>query len=272
MTFGKEIQKYFTDTIIKCAFFEGIDKTGKIIDHIEIKGNIFNQIDLSLKFVARNIRKSARINSQTGRREEQYELPILAIREAVANAVAHRDYRISSHIDIMIFDDRIEIWSPGELPLNIKISDLFKKHISVLRNPTIAEILFLSGYIERWGSGIEKMNKSMQIYELPIPTYKEITGNFVVIFKRKEVGISEQVGEQVSEQVGEQVISILKFCYVPHSKSEILKHLNLSNVYLNYKRKIYPLIKQRLLKMTIPEKPRSSKQKYIITEKGKHIK
>ncbi len=109
------------------------------------------------------------------------------------------------------------------------------------------------------------MNKLMQIYELPIPIYKEITGNFVVIFKRKEV----EIGEQVSEQVSEQVISILKFCYVPHSKSEILKHLNLSNVYLNYKRKIYPLIKQGLLKMTIPEKPRSSKQKYVVTEKGK---
>ncbi|MCK4524439.1 putative DNA binding domain-containing protein [candidate division WOR-3 bacterium] len=264
MTFGKEIQKYFTDTIIKCAFFEGVDKTGKIIDHIEIKDNVFIQIDLSLKFIVRNIRKFAQINSQTGRREEQYELPILAIREAVANAVAHRDYRIPSHIDIMIFDDRIEIWSPGGLPLNIKISDLLKKHISVLRNPTIAEILFLSGYIERWGSGIEKMNQLMQTFKLPIPIYKEIAGNFVVIFKRKKVGVSEQVSEQV--------ISILKFCYIPRSKSEILKYLNLADVYLNYKRKIFPLIEKGILKMTIPEKPRSSKQKYIITEKGKQIK
>ena len=263
ITFGREIQKYFANIIVKCALFEGIDKTDKILDHVEIKDNIFNQIDYAEKFILRNIRKSAWINPQTGRREEQYELPYLAIREAIANAVAHRDYRISSHIDVAIFDDRIEVWSPGGLPLGIRMEDLFKKHISVLRNSTIAEVLFLSGYIERWGTGIDKMNKLMQEQQLPTPEYKEISGNFVVIFKRKKI--------QVGEQVGEQVLSVLKFCNLPMSKKEILKHLKLSNVYLNYKRNIYPLVVNGFLKMLIPDKPQSSKQKYVITEKGKQL-
>ena len=263
ITFGREIQKYFANIIVKCALFEGIDKTDKILDHVEIKDNIFNQIDYAEKFILRNIRKSAWINPQTGRREEQYELPYLAIREAIANAVAHRDYRISSHIDVAIFDDRIEVWSPGGLPLGIRMEDLFKKHISVLRNSTIAEVLFLSGYIERWGTGIDKMNKLMQEQQLPTPEYKEISGNFVVIFKRKKI--------QVGEQVGEQVLSVLKFCNLPMSKKEILKHLKLSNVYLNYKRNIYPLVVNGFLKMLIPDKPQSSKQKYVITEKGRQL-
>jgi predicted HTH transcriptional regulator len=71
MAFGREIQKYFPETI-KCALFEGIDKTGRILDHIEIKDNIFNQIDYAENFILRNIRKSAWINPQTGRRKEKY--------------------------------------------------------------------------------------------------------------------------------------------------------------------------------------------------------
>jgi len=277
VAFGREIQRYLPDTIVKCALFEGIDKTGRILDHIEIKDNIFNQINYTENFILRNIRKSAWISPQTGHREEQYELPYLAIREAIANAVAHRDYRVPSHTDVAVFDDRVEVWSPGGLPLGIKMKDLFKKHISVLRNPTIAEVLFLAGYIERWGTGIDKMNRLMQEYGLSMPEYEEISGNFVVIFRRKTKvvpdlsRIDEQVSEQVGEQVSEQVFSILKFCSLPRTKKEILKHLDLSNVYLNYKRNIYPLVENELLKMTIPDKPQSSKQRYVITERGREV-
>ena len=143
-----------------------------------------------------------------------------------------------------------------------------------MRNPAIAEVLFLAGYIERWGTGIDKMNKLMQDYELSIPEYDEISGNFVVTFRRKEIAPKiKHRTESVPglSQVGEQVFSILKFCSLPRAKKEILKHLNLSNVYLNYKRKIYPLVKNGLLKMTIPEKPQSSKQRYVIAEKGEQI-
>lgn len=85
-----------------------------------------------------------------------------------------------------IFDDRVEVWSAGELPVGIKMKDLFKKHKSVLRNSTIAEVLFLAGYVERWGSGIDKMNNLMKKQGLSIPKYEEVSGNFVVIFRRKK--------------------------------------------------------------------------------------
>ncbi|MCK4859628.1 MAG: putative DNA binding domain-containing protein [Candidatus Omnitrophica bacterium] len=280
MAFGKEIQSYFPDTIIKCALFEGIDKTRRILDHIEIKDNIFNQIDYAENFILRNIRKSAWINPQTGRREEQYELPYLAIREAIANAVAHRDYRISSHIDVAIFDDRVEVWSPGGLSLGMKMKDLLKKHISVLRNPLIAEVLFLARYIERWGTGIDKMNRLMQEYILSIPKYEEISGNFVIIFRRKEIGakedaqiktqVAEQVAEQVTEQVTEQVRKLLSICKKePLSSKELMLKLGLLHrptFLYNY---LKPAIEAKLIIMTIPDKPQSSKQKYVISEKGK---
>lgn len=67
----------------------------------------------------------------------------------------------------------------------VKLQDILKKRLSVLRNPSIAEILFLSGYIERWGSGIKKMNRLMKEYKLPEPQYEELSGNFLVTFKKK---------------------------------------------------------------------------------------
>ncbi len=286
MAFGKGVQRYIPDSIVKCALFEGTDKTGRILDHIEIKDNIFNQIDSAENFILRNIRKSAWINPQTGRREDKYELPYLAIREAIANAVAHRDYRIPSHIDVAIFDDRVEVWSPGELPLGIKMKDLFKKHKSVLRNPAIAEVLFLVGYIERWGTGIDKMNRLMQEYGFSVPEYDEISGSFVVAFKRKEmkakesVQVSEQVKAQVEAQVKAQVEAqveltkthqkiLLECLNKPISKKEVAIKLGHRSVSGSLKKAIVFLLGQKLVNYTIPDKPQSSKQKYAITEKGK---
>ena len=278
MAFGKEIQGYFPDTIVKCALFEGIDKTGRILDYTEIKNNIFSQIDYAENFILRNIRKSAWINPQTGRREERYELPYLAIREAIANAVAHRDYRVPSHIDVAIFDDRVEVWSPGELPLGIKIKDLFRKHVSVLRNPAIAEVLFLAGYIERWGTGIDKMNKLMQDYGLSIPEYDEISGNFVVTFKRKEIGAKvkheTKVVPSLSQVCPKSVpsdiaIRILRKAQTIAAITELMKLVGQTNRTRFRKQILKPLIEAELIAMTIPDKPQSSKQRYIITEKGR---
>ena len=280
MAFGKEIQRYFPDTIVKCALFEGIDKTGRILDHIEIKDNIFNQIDYAENFILRNIRKSAWINPQTARREDQYELPYLAIREAIANAVAHRDYRISSHIDVAIFDDRAEVWSPGELPLGIKIKDLFEKHISILRNPAMAEVLFLAGYIERWGTGIDKMNKLMQEYGLPIPEYEEISGNFVVSFRRKEIGNEVKLGTKIVPGLSQVcpksvpsniTVRVLQKAQTVIAITELMNSVEQTNRTRFRKQVLNPLIKAELIAMTIPDKPQSSKQRYVITGKGRRV-
>lgn len=172
-----------------CAFanvgegtiYFGITDAGTIVGQ--------NVSDATIKrgeqFVLRNIKKSAWINPNTGRREEQYEIPYLAIREAIANAVAHRDYKSPGNVDIAIFDDRIEVWSPGRLPSGISIFNIrSEKSFSLPRNPVISEALFLAGYIEKWGTGINKMNRLMQERDLPLPEYDEIGDNFVVVFKR----------------------------------------------------------------------------------------
>ncbi|MEA2082246.1 MAG: putative DNA binding domain-containing protein [Elusimicrobiota bacterium] len=281
LAFGKKIQKHFPDIILKCAVFEGADKTGRILDHIEINANAFRQIDYAENFILRNIRKAAWINPQTGRREERYELPYLAIREAVANAVAHRDYRIPSHIDIAIFDNRIEIWSPGALPFGIEIKELSKGHLSVLRNPAVAELLFLAGYIERWGTGIDKMNKMMRDYGLFSPEYKEIAGNFVVIFQRKSRRKKTQVSSGKRRSSTVQVASkyrpstvqvkIIVFCKKPKHRDEIQQYTGFKHRGHFRANILKPIIENGLIKMTIQERPNSPKQKYVITKKGTRV-
>jgi ATP-dependent DNA helicase RecG len=184
LAFGKDITKFLPTAFTKCAVFEGLNKTGRMLDHHDIKTNVFAQLNRAENFVLRNIRKQAEVNPATGRRESRYEVPYRAIREAIANAVAHRDYRLASTIDVAIFDDRIEIWSPGELPQGMTLEQLHVPHRSVLRNSTLAELLYLTRYIERWGTGIQNMKEWMAGHGLPEPEFV-ITGHSIVtVLKR----------------------------------------------------------------------------------------
>jgi len=184
LAFGHRLPKFFSVAYTQCAVFEGLDKTGRMLDHLNIKGDVFSQIDQAENFVLRNIRKEAEVNNETGRRESHYEVPYRAIREAIANAVAHRDYRISSAVDVAIFDDRIEIWSPGELPQGMTLEKLNQPHKSVLRNGTIAELLYLVRYIEKWGTGIQNIKDWMADYKLPKPTVTVSGQDFIITLKR----------------------------------------------------------------------------------------
>ncbi len=192
LAFGNDIPKYNPTAFIKCAVFEGLDKTGRMLDHLDIKSDIFSQIDQAENFVLRNIRKHAEVNNETGRRESRYEIPYRTIREAIANAIAHRDYRISSTIDVAIFDDRIEIWSPGNLPDGITIDTLYQPHKSILRNSTIAELLYLVRYIERWGTGFQNMKKWMLEYGLPEPEVR-IHQQTTIVTLQRETMVTEEV-------------------------------------------------------------------------------
>lgn len=182
--FGKDIQRYMPEALVKCGIFEGKDKSHTILKYEDYKTNIFEQIASVQQFFINHFRKEYVINPKTGQREGVYEWPLLAIREAIANAIAHSDYMISGHADIAVFDDRVEIWSPGRLPEGITLADLNKRHKSVLRNPAIAEMLYFTGYVERWGSGIQTMSRLMKEADLPEPVYEEIGSNFVVIFNK----------------------------------------------------------------------------------------
>ena len=147
---------------------------------------------------------------------------------------------------------------------------------SVRRNPFIADLLHRIGLIEKAGTGIRRMIEDTKKHKCPEPKFT-VNGFFTATFwPNVEIArkVTPQVTEQVSEQVGEQVseqVTILKFCSTPKQKQEILARLRLSPVYLNFKRHIQPLVEQGFLEMTIPDKPRSSKQRYRTTDLGRKV-
>lgn len=202
MGFGENIQRYYPNALLKCAVFDGINKVGAIKAEKVIESNIFEQIAGAQQFFLNNTKETSYIDEESAQRKWKYTWPLLALREAISNAVAHRDYTIASHIDVALFDDRLEISSPGLLPSGITLKELERPHKSKLRNPLIAKLLYLTGYIERWGSGTEKMIQMMKDEGLPIPEYSEQTDSFTVTFYKKDtvqvVGEGGQIGGQIN--------------------------------------------------------------------------
>jgi ATP-dependent DNA helicase RecG len=276
--FAKDVRHFFSQSYITCLLAKGIDKVN-ILDRKDFAEGLVSDIEESLRFIERNTRTGYRIEKL--RREDVPEYPMRALREAITNAVMHRDYfETGANVFVEIYDDRIEISNPGGLPRGLNREELGTR--SVRRNPLIADLLHRVALIEKAGTGIRRMIEDARKHKCPEPKFK-VNGFFTATFwPNAEIAhkvtpqvageISEQVTGQVGEQVGEQVneqVRILKFCSTPKQKQEILALLGLRPVYLNFKRHIQPLVKQGVLEMTIPDKPRSSKQRYRTTDLGR---
>lgn len=198
LLFGRTAQSRLTQAQIHCGRFKG---ETTVIDDRMITGTVIEQVDEAMDFILKNINVEFVMTGMPAR-EEIWDYPLEALREAVINAVCHRDYTISSNVEIRIYDDRLVVWSPGGLPPGITMDDLYKPHSSVLRNKGIAGILYDLGLIERWGSGIDKMRKTCLGAGLPEPVFEEYQG-FRVTFRRdrftedfmQEMGLNErQIG------------------------------------------------------------------------------
>jgi ATP-dependent DNA helicase RecG len=121
-----------------------------------------------------------------------------AIREAIINAICHRDYEMQSNVQIRIFDDRIEVWGCGPLPEPLTLEDLKKKHRSILRNPLIGRCFFLIKYIEEWGTGTNRIVEWCLKYGLPEPIFEEASGSLVVTLRKYRV--SDEDLEKLNER------------------------------------------------------------------------
>ena len=187
LIFGKIHQKYFIQSEVRCARFKRIKAIKPFIDMKVIGGSVYEQIDQTEKFVLFNIKKSAWIQPVKIERQEKWEYPPDAIREAITNAIAHRDYNSSANVHISIYDDRVEVWNPGRLPQPLTPDDLKREHKSIPINPSLANLLFLIKYIERWGTGTNDIIKQCKEYELPEPVFKEAAAGFTVILRKLHI-------------------------------------------------------------------------------------
>ncbi len=190
LLFGKNPQDSFTQAGVKCIRFKGTDVTADMLDFKEIEGDLFTQIDEAEKFIFSNISLKTWIEDRKLERQEKWEYPPKAIREALANAIVHRDYRSSGKVQVRIFDDRIEFWNPGKLPTGWTVQTLKEEHTSEPFNPLLARMFFWVRLIEGVGTGTNKIINRCKEWGLPEPEFSS-KENRVMLRFRKDIYTEE---------------------------------------------------------------------------------
>ena len=170
LLFGRDPQGPFPQAVIRARATRG-----GVEDSRSIEGGLFQQIEEAVAFVARNLRTRA-IRSGIVR-EDRQELPLAAVREVVANAVAHRDYRSVAPIQLRLTDEALTLWNPGQLPPPLTPASLREDHPSIPPNPHIARALYLAGYIEEWGTGTLRVIEALRDAGNPPPLFESTAGD-----------------------------------------------------------------------------------------------
>ena len=182
------------EQLINWKILKGTDRA-MFLDKREFTGPIYTQIEEAVDFVLRNIRLGATIDGLV--RKEKYELPPEAIREMIINAHCHRNLLDESCIQVAVYDDRLEVTSPGGLYNGLTYEEVMNGH-SKIRNKGIANIFSQMGLVEAWGSGIKRILNAAEEYGLPRPRFQEFDNMFRVEVFRNSFPMTnekESIGE-----------------------------------------------------------------------------
>ena len=212
----------FNRYIIRCVRYKGSSVSSDIIDKADIDGTLDEQIDNMEKFILRNIKKSAKIIGT--KRIEKYEYSKKAIREIIANAVIHRDYKIiETYTQINVFEDRIDIFNPGCLPPGVTVENI--KDAQVSRNVIVAARLKELDYLEEYGRGINIVFNKMEEWNLLPPIFKNTSNSFKVILMGEKLSSLNKVQIEIWTYLTENNKITAKECE---------KNLNFSRKTINY--------------------------------------
>jgi predicted HTH transcriptional regulator len=169
--FGKNPHRFFLQAEVKCLQFSGTEVKKPFINYQVYSGNLFEQVDKARAFVLDAIKFPVIQERGSARFRRPFEIPEFAIQEAIVNAVAHRNYNVTSGVQVMVFTDRVEVWNSGSLPPELSIEDLKKPHTSFPANPLIANALYLADYAQRAGSGTLEMIEQCRAQGAPEPEF-----------------------------------------------------------------------------------------------------
>ena len=180
--FGKQFLPSHPQCQMRMARFKGTTKV-EFLDNRQIYGNGFALLTEAMIFLQRHLPVAGRIQPGLFERVDEPLFPLVALREALVNAVCHRDYaNPGGAISLAIYDDRLEIWSDGTLPFGLKVQDLKTDHTSRPRNPLIADAFFRRGFVERWGRGTQLIVELCVQAGHPEPEFVEQAGAVGVRF------------------------------------------------------------------------------------------
>ena len=178
LLFGRDPQKFMPAAEIRCMHFHGTEIQRPVPFYRIFKGTLFEQVDNAVDFVMSKLNRSVGTRSESAQAPVRYEIPHDVIREAVVNAIAHRDYTSAGAVQVSVFADRVEVWNPGTLTPPLTPESLRQPHGSIARNPRICEALFLARYIEKYGTGTLMMIRESLAHELPEPDFVQRGGEF----------------------------------------------------------------------------------------------
>lgn len=258
MTLSKYPQGYFPQLCITAVSLPGTEQGTvgsdgeRFIDNKRITGVIPDMLEEAVEFVRKNSRTKTIIDDN-GHRADKSEYPIKAVREAILNALVHRDYNIHTEnvpIRIEMYRDRMEITNSGGLYGRISVDALGKVRPET-RNAVLANVLELLKITENRYSGIPAMRSEFANAGLPAPIFSVIHGEFRVVMKN---GLFTETMPAAD--------SLAEFCTIPRSRSEIVAFVGKSKNHV-MSQIVNPLVESGRLKLTMPDKPKSPNQKYV---------
>jgi predicted HTH transcriptional regulator len=270
LLFGKQPQRFLISSELKCAHFHGTVVAKPIPSYQVYKGTVFELVDQAVDFVMSKIDRWVGTRAESAQAPTIYEIPREVVAEAIVNAVAHRDYTCNGSVQVMLFSDRLEIWNPGTLPPSLTLEKLRHPHGSVPHNPLLAEPLYLMKYIERMGTGTGDMITRCREVGLAEPEFA-LTDGFVTIIRRRTLPVLQEAVTLAGTKLAlsRHQVDVLRKCRIESSLVDLMELIGRLDRTKFRNQVLKPMMEAELIEMTFPDKPRSSRQKYRITGKGR---
>ena len=267
MVFSDYPQQFFPQLCITAIRVPGtmlgaiVEGDGRrFIDNRRLTGPISDMLEEAVEFVRRNSRVNTSITAE-GRRVDKTEYPLSAVREAVLNALVHRDYSSyteNTPIRIEMYEDRLEVINEGGLFGDVTVDEL--GHVMPeTRNPLLANMLEDLNITENRYSGIPAIFEACKTHGIPPPVFVNLKGEFRIVFRNSESAV--ELTHAMFDPTRPKD-SIVAYCRVPRSRSELVAFTGMSHYY-TMSEFVLPLVAEGKLLLTIPEKPRSSHQRFF---------
>ncbi len=266
LAFGKAPQQFLISSDVKCAHFHGTEVAKPIPSYQIYKGTAFQLVDQAVDFVLSKIALSVGTRAESMQAPVSYEIPKEVVREAIVNAVAHRDYTSNASVQVMLFSDRLEVLNPGRLPPPLTLEQLRDTHPSVPNNRLLARSLYLAQYIEEMGTGTLDIIRRCKGAGLPEPEFTDSGGFKITIWRAKPTGQIKRQPVALRGELKSRVLNLL--ADGPMSRSELSQQLGQKEVSGQLRKVFRELLTDEMIQYTLPEKPRSPQQQYRLTEKG----
>lgn len=274
LLFSPYPQAYFPQLSIIATHVPGtemglLDEQGqRFIDSKRLEGTLPEMLEQAVGFVRNNMQVSTRIDPATGRRMDRPEYPLDAVRETILNALVHRDYSIRTEgmpIQLTMYSDRLEVANPGGLYGRLTVDQLGKVQPDT-RNPVLVTAMESLGQTENRYSGIPRIQHAMAELGLPAPVFVNTRSNFSVTLRNKPDAATQKASGPASDVPAEDPKGLLAFCRQPRSRAEIIAYLGIPSAQYALRRYLDPLVEAGVIRLSLPDKPRSPRQTYRTAE------